>query len=423
MTVRLASRKLAAALALAAICTAPAGAAEFTFDEKVNDSMAKKINIPVFFAVPARARAPLPPKIDTTDKLIDFKHPDGRSAAGDVGLRLIVAKRSGFNKRIGKSGLIKTGDLLLTFRSEWGGAGPYPNIQMGISHTGIAYVKDGTAYHLDNPLSEEYLGKGLRADFTSEHYRTLKYMHIVRPRDLTDQQRFNLLGWMTKIQANGKKIYPKQLNFNSDYNAPKYGPGKPLEFVKSIGQMALGQSVAGTTDLYCSEFAWALLALRNCDPAKSADDFAKSGVPSCISPGFAPMEATGDYMTKRSRRSHAGLADGPLMVIDSMNLPKGPRETLLRSVFKENPGGLAKMSSGHRQVAEQMKPKFAPLESYYIGVSGGGVIDRIKARAIARTFRLAVPENYSPTSYLIDSLLPSDNVNRTMDYVGTVVFE
>ena len=38
-------------------------------------------------------------------------------------------------------------------------------------------------------------------------------------------------------------------------------------------------------------------------------------------------------------------------------------------------------------------------------------------------FNRAIPENYSPTSYLINTLLPPDNVNRTMDYVATIVIE
>jgi hypothetical protein len=34
-----------------------------------------------------------------------------------------------------------------------------------------------------------------------------------------------------------------------------------------------------------------------------------------------------------------------------------------------------------------------------------------------------VPDNYSPTSYLINTLLPVDNSNRTMDYVATIVIQ
>ena len=67
-------------------------------------------------------------------------------------MRLVVAKRAGLAKRLAKSGLVQTGDLLLTFRAEWGGVGAYPNVQMGISHTGVAYVKDGVVRNIDNPL-------------------------------------------------------------------------------------------------------------------------------------------------------------------------------------------------------------------------------------------------------------------------------
>ena len=73
----------------------PVVSKEFTYDEKVNAEMARRLKIPVYFAVPASARLALPNTIDTTDRLIDFKHPDGKGAQGDVGLRLVIAKRAG----------------------------------------------------------------------------------------------------------------------------------------------------------------------------------------------------------------------------------------------------------------------------------------------------------------------------------------
>jgi hypothetical protein len=84
---------------------------------------------------------------------------------------------------------------------------------------------------------------------------------------------------------------------------------------------------------------------------------------------------------------------------------------------------MAKMSEGHKKVAEQMQPKFEKLKDYYLGASGGGVVQRLRARLISSGFNRAIPENYSPTSYLINTLLPPDNVNRTMDYVATIVIE
>jgi hypothetical protein len=409
------------AIGASAISLVSAQAAEFTYSDKTNAEMARRLGIPVFFGVPQSARLPLPKSINTTDRLIEFKHPDAKSTDAGIGLRLIVAKRSGFGKRMAQSGLIQTGDILLTFRPEWGGAGAYPNVQLGVSHTGIAYVKDGVAYQLDNPMDAEYLGASMKGDFSSEHYRTLKYLHIIRPRGLTDEQRANLLAWVTRLNSSARRIYPKNISFNQDYNAPKYAPGKPLEFVHQLGKIALGETPTSKLDMYCSEFVWSILAMRNCSPS-SADSFKDSRVPSCVSPAMEPMKATGDYVTRRGRTSNAGLADGPLMVIDALKLPTAERETLLHQVFVENPSRAAGMSSGHKTLAQSMQPKFAPLEEYYKGAAAGGW-HRFSAWYISNEFRRALPANYSPTSYIINTMLPSTNSNRTMDYVATVAFE
>lgn len=395
---------------------------EFTFSQKANDRMAKKLAIPVYFALPASARGPVPAKVNTSDVLIDFKHPDANGAAAGIGLRLIATRREGMAQRLAKSGLVQTGDLLLTFRSEWGGAGAYPNIQMGISHTGVAYVKDGVVHNLDNPLNEEYLGSNLRGDLTSSHYRTLDYLHVVRPRNLTDAQRSNIGEWAERLNKSARQVYPSQLSFNQDYNAPKYKEGKPYDFVKTFGQIALGQKPAGNLDMFCSEFAWSLLALRDCNPAEVSSSFSGTGVPACVREPMKPMEATGDFIFRRNSSSNSGLADGPLLVIDSMKLPAADRTKLLESVFVENKGRLAKLSVGHKTVAESMQPKFAPLQQYYTG-AGSGFYQSIKARLIRNAVNREIPDNYSPTSFLVNTLLPTDNVNRTMDYIATIVIE
>lgn len=402
--------------------TAAPQAHQFTYDPKVNEQMAKKLKIPVYFALPASARLALPANIDISDKLVDFKHPDGQSAQGDVGLRLVVANRAGMAKRLAKSGLIQTGDILLTFRSEWGGAGAYPNVQMGISHTGVAFVKDGAVYNIDNPLNAEYLGKDFKSQLTSEHYRTLNFIHVIRPRNLTEAERANIGAWSTRLTGSAKTVYPTQIAFNDDYNAPKYVSGKPVNFVKQLGQIGLAQNPPGKIDMYCSEFAWSLLALRQCDPATTSDQFKGTRVPSCVKPIMEPMHATGDYIFRKTKGSYSGLADGPLMVIDTMKLPEEQKSALVKGIFVNDPAKMSKMSAGHRDVAEAMQPRFEKLQTYYMGVVDGGW-QQWRSRAMRLLFNRQVPDNYSPTSYLINTLLPLDNTYRTMDYVATVVIE
>jgi hypothetical protein len=411
---------LSLALASGAARFGPAQAKEFTYDAKTNEQLAKKLKIPVFFAVPASARAPLP-SIETTDRLVEFKHPDGANAQGNVGLRLVMSKRAGLAKRLGKSGLIQTGDILLSFRSEWGGAGAYPNIQMGISHTGIAYVKDGIVHNLDNPMDADYLGRDFRGQLNGSHYNGLKFIHVIRPRNLTDKERENILGWTTRLNASAKKVYPSQIKFNDNYNDPKYKPGKSVDFVKQLAQIGLGQNPPGPIDMYCSEFVWSILALRRCDPATSGDAFKGPAVPSCVQEAMTPLDATGNFVFNQSRSGDAGLADGPLLIINSMNLPEEERTKHLKAVFTTNDKALAKISTGHQKVAKDMEPHFRRLEGYYLDTSGGW--EKWRARAIRLLFNSRVPDNYSPTSYLINTLLPPDNSTRTMDYVATIAIE
>jgi hypothetical protein len=112
-SLRLLSILVAASLA---VDLPSAAAKEFTYDPKVNQEIARRLNIPVYFALPASARAALPRDIDTADRLIDFRHPDALEAKAKVGLRLVVSRRPGLAGRLARSGLVQTGDLLLTFR-------------------------------------------------------------------------------------------------------------------------------------------------------------------------------------------------------------------------------------------------------------------------------------------------------------------
>lgn len=405
---------LALALSSAASAQVPANQVpmkQFTESEKANARLARTLNIPAFFALPQSARGPVPDQIPTTDILVDFKHPAGHG----LGLRIIETQRTGMAERLAKSGIFQTGDLILSFWPDWGGAGPYPSVQMGVSHVGIAYIKDGKLNNVDNPLNAEY---NTPSDLRSANYREVAFMHVVRPRNLSAQQRATLEGWIARFTGNARTIYPSRLSFNADYNAPKYQPGKVPEFVKSLALAAQGKP-GPKIDLYCSEFAWSVLSLRDCDPERTAFD--GRGMPSCVREPMTPLTATGDYIASKRRSSHLGLAEGPLAVIDAMGIEGAERQKLIDSVFTvSNPAGLRKMSSGHRETARLFAPKFAALAVYYKGVTGSGA-EKQQANAVSAAFAKEVPQNYSPTSYLINTLLPPNNPNRTMDYIATIV--
>ena len=55
-----------------------------------------------------------------------------------------------------------------------------------------------------------------------------------------------------------------------------------------------------------------------------------------------------------------------------------------------------------------------------------GIVEHpgLRAKLLGVGFNWAgIPENYSPTSYLVNTLLPKNNRYRTMDYVATVVMQ
>jgi hypothetical protein len=73
----------------------------------------------------------------------------------------------------------------------------------------------------DGPLDAEFNGSG--GSFDSSDYRELKFIHVIRPRDLTKAQRANIDQWAAHFLDNVDKIYPQDIEFNSDYNAGSGG--------------------------------------------------------------------------------------------------------------------------------------------------------------------------------------------------------
>ena len=401
------AKHLALLLTLLMLPAFASAASPFVFDPVVNKQLGDKLSIPVFYALPESAYLRSYEDLTAADGLWDFRHPDSAGAQAQVGLRVYLTPRRDAAKRLATGGFVQTGDIILTFRPEWGFMGPYPNIQMGVSHTALALVEDGTVSNIDNPLTDEYLGS-----LVADHYQKTQALHIIRPRNLSAEEKANLLGWGKRLIKLAPKIYPSQLSFNQDYSVPKYAGD--MTFVKTLGQIALQINKTAKVDLYCSEFIWALLSLKDCDPGQP-DAFAQDGVPACIKPFFKPLPMLGDYFVDpKAPGARLGLSDGPLAVINSMGLPDKEKAALIHQVFEHKRA----MSPGHAALAQSLEPFYLPLEGYYEGIQSGTP----KALQIMNNFNGRVKPNYSPASFLINTLLPVDSEERGMDVVGTVVF-
>ena len=173
--------------------------------------------------------------------------------------------------------------------------------------------------------------------------------------------------------------------------------------------------------MFCAEFVWSLLALRDCDPDTTAAEINGNSVPACIKPIMSPLPVTGHYFFQRSSKQDIGLADGPMVAIDALKRPLAQTDAMIDTIFVANPNVVKSMAPSHRQLAEQLQSKFALLKPYYKAVSAGGVEDFF-ASIEAIGLREAVPDNYSPSSFLIDTLTPPDSDKRSMDYVATIKF-
>lgn len=364
--------------------------------------------LPVYYTVTEQAMLNL--DASAASKMIPFVHPLSEKAETEAGLRFIPVSRKALQKSLAP--LLRDGDLVLSFRAEWAGGGPYTSIQMGVSHAGLVYTDAGQIANVDSPLNEEYVGK-----LDSKHYKETQLLHVIRPRDLSASQRKNLAGWAKLFATNRSSIYPTKISFNKDYSAPTFNPNaaEPLSFVKDIGAHALGLP-GKTQSVYCSEFAWAVLALRNCDPVKNKADFAKSEVPKCIDPLFEPMKAVGDFAQTQNLSDDAGLTDGPLLLLQAMNLEAKENAAVITEAFTASES--SRMSQGHRDVANEFAPMFAPLKDYYLGYNSG----LAQILGLKDVFNQRMKLNYSPTSYVINTLLPENSDQRVLDYIGTIVF-
>ncbi|MFN0247254.1 MAG: hypothetical protein ACKV2T_10235 [Kofleriaceae bacterium] len=345
------------------------------------------------------------------------------SVEGDaVGLRVIAVKqgttvaakqtaRREMAKKLASAGVLKDGDIVLTFRPHLANTMAYPHIQMGTTHAGLVYTKDGAAYNIDSPLDGQYVGQ-----FDTSHYagnggddKGTDAMHIVRPR-ISDERRVQLRDWVTKLKSGLPRINGErtQIKFQSDYLVPAFvSAGKSTrQTVTTLGKIILEVDTTTKQPMYCSEFAWHMLALSAC----TADQIRSAGPEgaSCVDDVFEPMPLVAEA------DGQLGLAEGPLLSL--MKLPAEGRAALVGSIFTT--GNASGLSSGHRAVAEQVAPMMGPLSQIFTARASG--VPVAATAEGAGMLNAQVPTNYSPTAFLVAAL--GERADRVMDYVATVAF-
>ncbi|MGR9327457.1 hypothetical protein ACU8OT_29370 (plasmid) [Rhizobium leguminosarum] len=332
----------------------------------------------------------------------------GESAGeGELGFRVFHLREAVKGEKqaaidLAQSGLVQTGDIFLSFRPLWDKTLAYAHMQLGVSHSALAFVvsqgDEKFIMTLESPIS---YSSPMNAP---EHYSDLDAIHVVRP-ELDDQQKRHLEMWARLILTKRDRF-----EFFSDYSLPMYKRGlaavsTPMDEIAFLADVALGHSPA-KFESYCSEFAWSLLGLRDCDPS----NFNRQ----CVRPVFATSNGMLTGVVPQLGGG-AGLVQGAEAALAGSGLPD-PDQTkaLTESVFVDvltDPSQLAgRMSSGHLQVAEANRENMKIINQYY---RAG------EPEAIANGLNHAVSDNVSPTSFLIRSNAGLDGLR----YVGTIVFD
>jgi len=303
---------------------------------------------------------------------------------------------------LASSGLVQTGDILLSFRPLWDRTLAYAHMQLGVSHSAMAFVvsqgDEKFVMTLESPIS---YSSPMNAP---EHYSDLDAIHVVRP-TLRDHQKRYLEMWARLILDKRDRF-----EFFSDYSLPMYkrglaGVSTPKDEITLLATVALGHSTVKFTS-YCSEFVWSLLGLRDCDPSSFNGQ--------CVKPVFATSDGMLTGVVPQLGHG-AGLVQGAEASLAGSTLPD-PDQTkvLTESVFVDiltDPSQLAgRMSSGHLHVAEANRENMKIINGYYR--SG-------EPEAIATSLNQSVVDNVSPTSFLIRSNASLDGLK----YVGTIVFD
>jgi len=386
------------------------------------------------------------PRSDDTDSVVltDYIAIGAQSAAGSaIGLRMALApqeSRVKVSQSLAESGLVKTGDIIVSTCPLFAHSLQYLALQLLNTHSSVAVVvtENGKkiVYNIDMPMDEDMLGGATlgfgRSAIDSPHFtKDNKNMmvHILRPR-LDSNQKANLQKWLEKSLrlARAKIAYPKFISFNKDYNKPTYKPNGDLSFVADVARLLLDQKmqVHKHIKMYCSEFTWVMLSLKDCNPDTTAADFKKSKTPTCVKEFFKPVQMFGSAFSggSASDQDLYGMSDGiPMLIAQAGALPQISMDLIdfaLPGVDREADG----LSSGHKAIAAEMAPIIKKANAYFklILTQNHTQIDDARAK-----LNPAAPRNYSPTSFSVLAAIP-DTLNgqkisqKKLDYVTTIKY-
>lgn len=401
-------------------------------------------NVPFYFSVPDTARLTTVDPInesfviehgiaDNTNVRIETRDIRINGLENeDIGLKVFVVKVNDINnsqekadavKILKSKEILKDGDVVLSFRPMFGNTIPYMHIQMGITHAGLIHTEGIKAYNIDQPLSRKYTGNKSQSikfvsQLTSPHYLEANALHIVRPKNLNlikFKQIIKLIIENYDDDADSEMNHEGkfELIFNRDYGTSIFSVKDSL-FVNEFEKLIIGER-SEPMKMYCSEFVWAVITLANCENNLIANE--------CLA--FNPMYPIRENNEVTST-PNAGFAEGPLMLLESMSKSPDEKLSLVKALYSEE--GEASMSSGHKAAAESVKQLMLPAKEYYDAIVSKAVTFQGtgKGKVTPNQFRDAAKKNsepnYSPTAFLVNTFMDSDNPNRKFDYVGTVLF-
>lgn len=333
-----------------------------------------------------------------------------------AGLRLIPFLGSAINvdhdqrlrassaESLAAAGVLRTGDVILTFRPETSGQGAFAEYQLGTVRAAITLVAENksgklTATNVELPakLIGHFNAPSYYSTFPKGLGNELRFFHVLRP-NLSESQRVNVGKWLTKLKSEASAIEPK-----AQLDSPRLAVDG-LQLAHDLARIAakatsLEEGLARLS-LSSSELVYGILALASCDP--DSYDVASSRPNACVAPPFTPLPALGDARGP-------GYLEGPETLARAAGLSP---EVIADLVTKR---ALAPSASQRepepelRAFAESFSSTFSLLRLYH-------QFDKpVIGTTVLNTANLP---NVTPASFLIQASGPQP----IFSYIGTVYY-